>query len=68
MKQKYLTTIEAAARLGVTRQFVARLCTEGKLAGERFGRDWFIPESALRKYRPAPVGRPPATILENPQN
>ena len=44
----YLTTRDAAARLGVKADTVKRWCQQGKLPGAvRQGRDWMIPESAL---------------------
>lgn len=42
-----MTVPEAAARLGVSRQWVLKLCRDGRIHGaRRIGRDWLIPEGA----------------------
>jgi excisionase family DNA binding protein len=46
-----LTSKEAAERLGVTPARVRKLCIDGLLPGaKKFGRDWFVPESAINAY------------------
>ena len=38
---------EAARRLGVSTQWVLKLCRDGRINGaRRIGRDWLIPEGA----------------------
>ncbi len=58
---RYLTTEEAAERLGLDGSRVRRLCAEGRL-GRKIGRNWAISEADLQRFaqeerRP---GRPPA--------
>lgn len=45
-----LTIPEAAARLGVKRQWVWRLMKAGRLVGELRGRDYFIAETEIERY------------------
>lgn len=42
-----MTVNQLAARLGVTRQIVARYAAEGRIEGaQRFGRQWMFPDGA----------------------
>lgn len=54
------TTRDAATRLGVTPEHVARLCKQGRIAARRFGRDYLISEDSLVVFeqRRRPPGRP----------
>lgn len=45
------TTTEAAAILGVSRAWVWRLIKEGKLSAERRGRDWWVEDSEVERYK-----------------
>lgn len=55
-----MTVVEAAKRLGVSRQWILRLCKDGRVTGARKrGRDWLIPEGA--KIEPPPP-RPSRSI------
>lgn len=55
-----ITVPEAASRLGVSRQWVLKLCNDGRIPGARKrGRDWLIPEGA--KIEPPPP-RPSRTV------
>ena len=62
---RYLTTAEAAAKLDLTPRQVRNLIASGVLPGEKRGRDYLIPESALARaaegVRPGP-GRPPGRV------
>jgi len=44
---KLYTTKSAAERLGISEHEARRLCRTGKLACQRYGHVWLIPESAL---------------------
>jgi excisionase family DNA binding protein len=46
-----VTTSEAAAALGVTRAWVWRLIKGGMLAAEMRGRDWWIEDSEVERYK-----------------
>lgn len=64
-----MSTIEAAEALGLTRERVRQLVSEGHLAGEKLGRDWrvetgsvenFLWQRPVREYNK--VGAAPAAI------
>lgn len=52
-----ITTIEAAARLGVTRYRVWQLVKEGRLPAVKAGRDWLIEERSLEAVAVRKPGR-----------
>jgi len=47
MRTRPLTTTEAAARLGRSRETARRLAANGHLDGEKAGRDWLIEASSV---------------------
>jgi excisionase family DNA binding protein len=53
----YLTTAEAAARLGVTPTRIRQLCLEGRLPCTKAGRDWVIRVEDLEAFQKLPPGR-----------
>lgn len=51
----YSTTLQAAARWGITPQRVRQLCAAGRVPGSlRHGRDWFIPADAPKPEKRKP--------------
>ena len=57
MAENYVSTSKVASMLGITTRRVVGLCHEGKFKGAvQRGRNWKIPESALREYMDV-VGR-----------
>lgn len=46
-----MTTTEAAAHLGITRTWVWILIKRGTLAAEMRGRDWWIEEAEVARYK-----------------
>lgn len=58
---KAVTTVEAAARLGVTLHRVRAMINAGTLRAEKIGRDWLIEEHSLQAVlsKPRKRGRPP---------
>lgn len=44
---EFLTSSEAAERLGYTRQHVRRLIRLGRLSGQKIGRDWMVPRASV---------------------
>lgn len=46
-----LTTAEAAAILGISRQRILALIHLGTLKAEKFGRDWQIDEESVTAYQ-----------------
>ena len=46
---EYFTISQAAEQVGVTRQTIARWVKEGRLAGERLGRECLIPKELVKR-------------------
>ena len=55
---EFITTKEAAERLGITRRRVVALVTAGRLPATKFGRDYMIKEKDLKLVENRKVGRP----------
>ena len=47
---EYITTREAADRLGYTTQHTRLLIRQGKLEATKFGRDWLVVREAVEEY------------------
>lgn len=54
----YLTTDEAAERIGVDASQVRRYCLAGLLDARKAGNRWMIPAKQVRKFKRPPVGNP----------
>ena len=57
--QGFLTTQEAAEKLGVTAGRVRQMIVDGQLPATKFGRDNLIQEADLKLVENRKVGRPP---------
>ena len=55
----FITTKEAAKKLGVTVRRVQALIKAGRLSAQKMGRDWIIRKTDLDKVRVRQPGRPP---------
>jgi excisionase family DNA binding protein len=55
---EFLTTVEAAAALGVTDSRVRQLILDGKLPAQKFGRSHMIKRSDLKNVEIGNRGRP----------
>ncbi|MBV9851041.1 MAG: helix-turn-helix domain-containing protein [Armatimonadetes bacterium] len=63
-----LTARQVTERLGVSRDWVSRMCRSGTLAGARkIGPIWVIPEEALAGVTVPGPGRPRKTEQGKPQ-
>ena len=49
----YLTLTEAAARLGLAASTLRWQIANGKLKAKKLGRDWFVTEREVERYRVA---------------
>ena len=58
-REDYISTNEAAAALGVTRQRVLQLIQDGRLPAEKFANVYMIKPGDLDKIEEKPMGRPP---------
>lgn len=60
MRQKVMTTDQAAKELGVTRRRIRAMIKAGRLRATRFGqKNWMIQSKELEKVRDRKPGRPP---------
>lgn len=48
------TSAEAAEVLGIDPSMVCKYCRDGRLDGEKIGRDWIIKKDALNKFAREP--------------
>ena len=48
-KPNFITTFEAAYRLGFTPDYIRRLIAKGKIKGEKVGNNWIIKPGQLAK-------------------
>jgi excisionase family DNA binding protein len=55
--ERLLTVQEVARILGCSQQYVRQLLRQGRLPGQKVGRDWVIPEGAVEGLQ-ARRGRP----------
>ena len=54
MERDFITTTEAARRLGITRQTLSLYLRQGKLRGVKLGKEWRIPRNELERLLAAP--------------
>lgn len=57
----FLTTKQAAEKLGITPRRVQALIEAGRLPAQKFGRDYMIKEKDLKLVEDRKVGRPKKT-------
>lgn len=50
-KGKFITAKQAAERLGFTPDYIRRMCTDGKITGEKMGNTWIVNIKELRKIK-----------------
>jgi len=50
LDERLISLKEAAARSGVSHSHLRLLARTGKIAAQRFGRDWFTTEEAVAAY------------------
>lgn len=58
LTQDFVTTGEAAARLGVTPNRIRQLIRGGQMPAQKVGRDWMILEEDLESFQNQPLGKP----------
>jgi excisionase family DNA binding protein len=61
LEMEFVTTEEAAVRLGISGRRVRALIDSGILVAKKFGRDWMIDKASLEVVagQTRPRGRPP---------
>lgn len=55
----FLTTQDAAEKLGISTRRVIKLITDGRLPATRFGKSYMVNEADLKLVAERPTGRPP---------
>jgi excisionase family DNA binding protein len=60
----FITTTEAADRLGITRQTLSLYLRQGKLRGVKLGKEWRIPRQEFERLL---AGNAPAVERQEPQ-
>ena len=50
LSDEYLSTVEAAAKLGCRRETVFRLVQAGEIPGSKVANRWLIPRTALEEF------------------
>lgn len=60
-----ITTNEAAALRGVTRQRILQLIQDGRLKAEKFGNVYMIQRADLSNIEAKPMGRPPKSLMND---
>ena len=48
--KKYISAADAGSFGGFTRDYVARLCRDGKVSGRRVGKNWYADEASFRSF------------------
>jgi excisionase family DNA binding protein len=61
---EFISTKQAAEKLGVTIRRVQALVTSGKLPATRIGRDYLIKEADLKLIENRKVGRPKMAVKQ----
>ena len=57
--EKLYSIAETAEMLGLQPVRTRELCRQGRLPGaQKIGRDWVVPERAIKEYKPRHPGRP----------
>ena len=64
MEEKLLTSVEAAAALGISKRRVIKLIEEKRLPAQRYGVQFLIKESDLELVRERKTGRPKKGVEE----
>src|SRR3989344_7239547 len=47
---RYVSAVVAAQESNLTRDYIARLCREGKIHGKQIGKNWYIKYSSLQSF------------------
>ena len=64
--EKLYSIAEAAEMLELQPVRTRELCRQGRLPGaQKVGRDWIVPESAIKEYKPGSPGRPKAPKIKD---
>ena len=48
--KRYISAHDAASSSNLTRDYIARLCRDGRLAGRRIGKNWYVEHASLTTF------------------
>src|SRR3989344_6060360 len=48
--KRYISANEAGISVGFTRDYIARLCRDGKISGRRVGKHWYVEQASLKDF------------------
>src|SRR3989344_2766168 len=48
--KRYISAHDAAASADLTRDYIARLCRDGRVAGRRIGKNWYVDHASLKDF------------------
>ncbi|MHB1086757.1 MAG: helix-turn-helix domain-containing protein, partial [Minisyncoccota bacterium] len=48
--QRFISAAEASSTADLSRDYVARLCRDGKVKGRRIGKNWYVHEDSLKQF------------------
>jgi len=48
--KRFVSASDASLHSGLTRDYVAKLCRDGKVNGRRVGKNWYVEHSALQDF------------------
>ena len=54
---EWYTTKKASEEMGITKEAVQRLCRDGRITCEKWGRDWMIHRDSVKSYEITTGGR-----------
>src|SRR3990167_10423398 len=46
----YVSTGDASIHLGLSRDYIARLCRDGKVRGRRIGKNWYVDHNSFQSF------------------
>jgi fibronectin-binding autotransporter adhesin len=58
----YISSADAALRYGCSKDYISRMCREGKLKGQLIGRNWYIEKESFRELLAKKEGIRPESI------
>src|SRR3989338_10800264 len=48
--KRFISANDAASSADLTRDYIARLCRDGRVAGRRIGKNWYVDQASLRTF------------------
>src|SRR3989344_5639505 len=48
--KRFISANDAASSADLTRDYIARLCRDGRVAGRRIGKNWYVDQASLKAF------------------